>query len=122
MNTYNSEDIAKVKKSDLEELIDRRVREKISEEISQRSNDNSCDSVLSRRQFLKVLGAGIGVLSLSSLTSAWSILQPSNQGTSDIDAAKVDGKNANDLGKSREEIQEMSLIWSEGFAPGFGGS
>lgn len=85
----------------MEKRVDERMQEK-KEEIKQellqnKDSDNSGEgtdnSVLSRRQFMKTAGLGIGALSLSSLTSAWSILQPSNQGTSDIDADQLDGND-----------------------------
>lgn len=37
------------------------------------------------------------------------------------DADTVDGNDAADLGSSTSQVQEDSMIWSEGFAPGFGG-
>ncbi|MFQ3275519.1 MAG: hypothetical protein ACI9SF_000671 [Candidatus Nanohaloarchaea archaeon] len=92
----------------IEELVEKRVeqrmkekKEEMKEEVKQElqtENSNSQDeisdnSVLSRRQFMKTAGLGIGALSLSSLTSAWSILQPSSQGTSDIDADQLDGND-----------------------------
>lgn len=90
----------------IEALVEKRVEERIQEkkeemkeevkqeikrESEEQNLENSKNSMLSRRQFMKTAGLGIGALSLSSLTSAWSILQPSSQGTSDIGADKVDG-------------------------------
>jgi len=37
------------------------------------------------------------------------------------DADTVDGQHAADLGKSSSEVQSDATVWSEGFAPGFGG-
>jgi hypothetical protein len=102
----------KIEKLDekIEELVEKRVeqrmqekKEEMKEEVKQEllqnkepesSEEGSKSSVLSRRQFMKTAGLGIGALGLSSMTSAWSILQPSSQGTSGIDADTVDGLQA----------------------------
>ncbi|MFQ3275459.1 MAG: hypothetical protein ACI9LV_000619 [Candidatus Nanohaloarchaea archaeon] len=49
---------------------------------------------------MKMTGLGAGVIGLSSVASAWSLIQPSSQGTSEIDADLVDGENADNLGPS----------------------
>ena len=76
------------------------LRKEIRQENNTETEEKDSDSMLSRRQFMKTAGLGIGVLSLSSLTSAWSLIQPSSQGTSDIDADTVDGSQAGDIGSS----------------------
>ncbi|WP_414836478.1 twin-arginine translocation signal domain-containing protein [Candidatus Nanohalococcus occultus] len=88
---------------DIEEIIDRKVEERMkqekqsdnleADESSQQENEG-----ISRRGFLKTLGLGAGALTFSSLVSGWSIIQPQNSGTSEIDADTVDGLHASEIG------------------------
>lgn len=74
------------------------------------SLSNNSKQKFSRRKFLKTAGIGAGLLGLSSLTSAWSIIQPQNQGTSNLDAQKLQGNTPNDLGgvESHDELTNVN--------------
>jgi hypothetical protein len=110
MPSISDKEIEKLVEERVKEILDeekQKMKKELRQEIRQENNteteEKDSDSMLSRRQFMKTAGLGIGALSLSSLTSAWSILQPSSQGTSDIGADKVDGydiqKNGTDGSK-----------------------
>lgn len=97
-----------VTEEQLEEIIDRKVEEwmeKLQEDQKELDikktqkdikKDSSDSSSLNRRQFLKTVGLGAGALSFASMTSAWSILQPQNQGTSEITAGDADTLDGNE--------------------------
>jgi hypothetical protein len=76
----------------IEKIVERNTEESLKKKQAESSSHQ-----LSRRRFLKLAGLGLGALSLSSLTSAWSILQPSGQGTSGIDATSVEGESASNM-------------------------
>lgn len=80
----------------IEEIVERKIREKESEDSKTGIED---DQEMSRRKFLKLAGLGAGGLALTSSTAAvnWGILQKPSQGKSDVDAEKLDGKNADEL-------------------------
>lgn len=79
----------------IEETIEKEVKKRVQKELEKQSEEAEKtakeDEKLSRRSFLKNIGLGAGIIGLSSFTSAWSVFQPSNQGTSDIDANSVRG-------------------------------
>jgi hypothetical protein len=95
-----SEEIQEIKQ-ELQQVKERNkeLEQKIEK---QESGKNSSDSAgksenISRRKFLKMAGLGAGAIGLTSATSAWSILQPSGQGTSDIDATNLQGNTPSDF-------------------------
>jgi hypothetical protein len=109
-----SEEIQEIKQ-ELQQVKERNkeLEQKIEK---QESGKNSSDSAgksenISRRKFLKMAGLGAGVIGLSSATSAWSILQPSSQGTSDIDADTVDGSEAGGFIQASEtdDLSDITL-------------
>lgn len=107
--------IEKETEKKIEELVEREIesrevkvdtediKQKIIEELSN-SQKQEYDSLgklksISRREFIKTLGLGAGGLALSSqVAGAWSLWQPQNKGKSDINADKVDGNDASQLG------------------------
>ncbi|WEL19804.1 twin-arginine translocation signal domain-containing protein [Candidatus Nanohalococcus occultus] len=89
---------------DIEEIIDRKVEERMKQEKqsdnleADESSQQEKNEGISRRGFLKTLGLGAGALTFSSLVSGWSLIQPQNSGTSEIDADTVDGLHASEIG------------------------
>ncbi|MFT4892598.1 MAG: hypothetical protein ACI8Z7_000379 [Candidatus Nanohaloarchaea archaeon] len=90
-----SEEIQEIKQ-ELQQVKERNreLEQKIEQQESGKTETAEEKRNISRRKFLKMAGLGAGAIGLSSATSAWSILQPSSQGTSDIDAETVDGSEA----------------------------
>lgn len=77
------------------------IFEDLSEEEKKGMIDQVKEKEMSRRSFMKALGAGAGGLALTSMASgAWGQWVASSQGVSDIDADTVDGVEAADLGGS----------------------
>jgi hypothetical protein len=93
--SHLSEEIQEVKE-ELQQVKERNreLEKKIEKQESKETDTVEENKNISRRKFLKMAGLGAGAIGLSSATSAWSILQPSSQGTSDIDADTVDGSEA----------------------------
>jgi hypothetical protein len=95
-----------LERSDTGELDREAVKQEIISELKEEQagqrqgwlESMDTDSV-SRRSFLKMLGLGTGGLALASSASAdFGQVLASTQGTSDINADSVDGKDASDLG------------------------
>ncbi|MFT4868106.1 MAG: hypothetical protein ACI9LV_000720 [Candidatus Nanohaloarchaea archaeon] len=114
----------------LEKLVEKKVEERLKqrEEDEKSSEDEKETKRLNRRQFLKMAGLGAGAIGLSSATSAWSILQPSNQGTSDIDATTLQGNTPSALTGPWEKItstkninsgSSVSMIWNTSTTPDY---
>jgi hypothetical protein len=98
-----SEEIQEIKE-ELQQVKERNreLEQKIEQQESGKTETAEEKRNISRRKFLKMAGLGAGAIGLSSATSAWSILQPSGQGTSDIDADTVDGSGAAGLIQASE--------------------
>ncbi|WEL19803.1 twin-arginine translocation signal domain-containing protein [Candidatus Nanohalococcus occultus] len=100
---------------DIEQIIDRKVEEKLRERekaeqsSSVKASEKDTGSV-SRRNFLKTLGLGAGALTFSSLVSGWSTFQPRTRGLSDIDADTVDGVNIY-VQSSKPSDPDVNDIW-----------
>ncbi|MFB6099670.1 MAG: twin-arginine translocation signal domain-containing protein [Candidatus Nanohalobium sp.] len=75
-------------------------------------DDEEQKSVLSRRNFLKLLGMGAGSLALSSSVAGleWSVFQPASSGQSDVNADEVDGHDVH-VGSSAPSNPETNDIW-----------
>ncbi|MFQ3274883.1 MAG: hypothetical protein ACI9LV_000434 [Candidatus Nanohaloarchaea archaeon] len=100
---------------EIEEVVERKIRERLAGEGSEESATLNENPSIDRRRFLKLAGMGIGVLSFSSATSAWSLIQPQDQGTSDLDAKTLQGNTSEDLssnGYSNVEVIESDTTWS----------
>ena len=67
----SSEEEISVTRSELEEIIDRRVEQKLKQKEEKETVKNQ-NQELTRRKFLKMAGLGAGALGLSSATSALS--------------------------------------------------
>ena len=86
------DEIVRIKESALNDLIEEKAKERL-----QNRNDDTKDTAtkgfhsISRRQFLKYTGLGISGITLPSLVSAQSIIQPQEDGVSEIDAFSVNG-------------------------------
>ncbi|MFQ3275430.1 MAG: hypothetical protein ACI9LV_000950 [Candidatus Nanohaloarchaea archaeon] len=95
-----SEEIQEIKE-ELQQVKERNkeLEQKIEEQNSGKDSSDSAGKSenISRRKFLKMAGLGAGAIGLTSATSAWSILQPSGQGTSDIDATNLQGNTPSDF-------------------------
>lgn len=107
-----SEEIREIKE-ELQQVKERNkeLEQKIEEQESGKTETTEENKNISRRKFLKMAGLGAGAIGLTSATSAWSILQPSSQGTSDIDTDKVDGSEAADLIQASEtdDLSDITL-------------
>ncbi|MFT4892874.1 MAG: hypothetical protein ACI8Z7_000662 [Candidatus Nanohaloarchaea archaeon] len=82
--------------------IGREMKEKEINELKTGEGEepsiNLSEAGITRRSFLKKLGLGVGGLALTSqFTGAWSLIQPSKEGVSDIDADTVDGTDREDI-------------------------
>lgn len=104
-----------LEKSDSGELDQEAVKQEIINELKEEQAGQrqgwletmDTDSV-SRRSFLKMLGLGTGGLALASSASAdFGQVLASTQGTSDINADSVDGKDASDLGTDLTNISNI---------------
>ena len=123
-NTADDEDKEKVEmdKEELEELIDRRVEKRVQEELDKRENNETNseqdtenqDNSISRRNFLKKLGAGaigLGALSLSP-ASALNIRSDNLEFFSGPDTSVSDFSvdSAGNIGLSGSDIHGVSQI------------
>jgi len=96
----------------LEKLIEKKVEKSVIEEKTQKTNDSTRD--LSRRSFLKKLGAGaigLGALGVSPSAAGFSrVLSTSEEGSGGgLDADTVDGKDASEIGGVPSGV---ILMWS----------
>lgn len=68
---------------------------------------------ISRRDFIKLLGVGVGLATTASTGAAgWTKVQPENQGTSGIDADTIDGAHASELGRVTDRDRNGSVQFS----------
>jgi len=112
----------------IEKKVDNRVEKRLEERLEKSKNnrDKVSDSRnVSRRSFLKKLGAGaigIGAIGISPSAASFSrLLSRSDEGSGNgLNADLVDGKQSTDLGKSSAKVQSDSIIWSK-YAPYLGG-
>ncbi|MFB6100051.1 MAG: twin-arginine translocation signal domain-containing protein, partial [Candidatus Nanohalobium sp.] len=118
----SDEDIEKLIERKVEEKIDKKrkeVREEVKEELgvseSGEDKQEEEETGLSRRSFLKMLGVGAGSLALSSSAAGieWSVLQPSSQGTSGVEAKKATMGSAPFQLLGDLEAKDGELIWDE---------
>jgi hypothetical protein len=86
-----------ISEEELEKLVEKKVEERLEKKLEQVESKTEEKEKIDRRQFLKIAGLGAGALGLSSATSAWSILQPSSQGMSNINAESLQGNTSNDF-------------------------
>ncbi|MFB6100596.1 MAG: twin-arginine translocation signal domain-containing protein [Candidatus Nanohalobium sp.] len=103
----------------LEELVEQKVEKRLEEKLEKRKTSGETKEAekdvenekVSRRSFIKMLGVGAGTLALSSsVTGAWSLIQPANQGSSGVNAETVDGHSIH-VGSSAPSNPDTNDIW-----------
>lgn len=102
----SSEEEISVTRSELEEIIDRRVEQKLKQK--EKETVKNQNQKLTRRRFLKMAGLGAGAIGFSTLGTSWfSVNQNTGGGSSTLSKVLSNGNDVN----GQNIVDNGTTIW-----------